>query len=126
MRAARLASHRRGRYGAAMSPILEFLYIVIDSLLTVIVWLVIANAVMSWLIAFDIINLRNRAAYSAVRMLERVTAPLLRPFRKIIPPMGGMDLSPVVLIIIIMAAQRALLPALFRWLNGLLGGGVSV
>lgn len=109
-----------------MSPILEFLYIVIDSLLTVIVWLVIANAVMSWLIAFDIINLRNRAAYSAVRMLERVTAPLLRPFRKIIPPMGGMDLSPVVLIIIIMAAQRALLPALFRWLNGLLGGGVSV
>jgi YggT family protein len=109
-----------------MSPILEFLYIVIDSLLTVIVWLVIANAVMSWLIAFDIINLRNRAAYSAVRMLERVTSPLLRPFRRLIPPMGGMDLSPVVLIIIIMAAQRALLPALFRWLNGILGGGVSV
>ncbi|HEV7158566.1 MAG TPA: YggT family protein [Caulobacteraceae bacterium] len=109
-----------------MSPILEFVYIVIDSLLTLIVWLVIANAVMSWLIAFDIINLRNRAAYSAVRMLERVTAPLLRPFRKIIPPMGGMDLSPVVLIIIIMAAQRALLPALFRWLNGLVGGGVSL
>jgi YggT family protein len=109
-----------------MSPILEFVYIVIDSLLTLIVWLVIANAVMSWLIAFDIINLRNRAAYSAVRLLERVTAPLLRPFRKIIPPMGGMDLSPVVLIIIIMAAQRALLPALFRWLNGLVGGGVSL
>jgi YggT family protein len=112
--------------GAGMSPILEFLYIVIDSLLTIVVWLVIANAVMSWLIAFDIINLRNRAAYNVVHMLERVTAPLLRPFRRFIPPLGGMDLSPVVLIIIIMAAQRALLPALFRWLQVTIGGGVSV
>jgi YggT family protein len=108
-----------------MSAVIYFIYLVIDFLLSAIVWIVIANAVVSWLIAFDIINLRNRTAYNVVRFLDRVTSPLLAPFRRFIPPLGGMDLTPMILIILIVAAQRALLPALFQWLEAMTGGGVS-
>ena len=106
-----------------MSAVIYFIYLVIDFLLSAIVWIVIANAVVSWLIAFDIINLRNRTAYNVVRFLDRVTSPLLAPFRRFIPPLGGMDLTPMILI---MATQQALLPALFQWLQASVGGGVAV
>jgi YggT family protein len=105
-----------------MSALIYFVFLVIDFLLNVVVWLVIANALVSWLIAFDIINMRNRAAYNAVRFLDRVVSPLLAPFRRFIPPLGGMDITPLILIIIIVAAQRALLPALFQWLEAMVGG----
>jgi YggT family protein len=109
-----------------MSAILYFTYLVINFLLSALVWIIIANAVISWLIAFDIINLRNPTAYNIVRMLDRVVAPFLAPFRRFIPPIGGMDLTPVILIILIMATQQALLPALFAWLQASFGGGVAV
>jgi YggT family protein len=109
-----------------MSAILYFLFLVIDFLLDALVWLIIANAIVSWLIAFDIVNMRNRAAFTIVRMLDRVTAPFLAPFRRFIPPIGGMDITPVILIVLIMATQRALLPALFAWLQATVGGGVAV
>ena len=105
-----------------MSAIIDFIFLVIDFLLTAIVWLVIVNAVVSWLIAFDIINLRNPHAYNIVRMLDRATAPLLKPFRRFIRPIGGMDITPMILIILILAAQRALLPPLFIWLENSVGG----
>jgi YggT family protein len=102
--------------------ILNFVFLIIDFALSAIVWLVIANAVISWLIAFDVINLRNRVAYSAVRFLDQVTRPILAPLRRIIPSIGGLDITPVILIIVITAAQRTLLPALFGWLAGLVTG----
>ena len=106
--------------------ILEFAHVVIDSLLAVLFWLVIANAVMSWLIAFDIVNLRNRAAYAIVNGLERVTAPFLAPFRRFIPPIGGLDITPVILLILISAVRHPLLDGLFNWLAGALGLGLNV
>jgi YggT family protein len=105
-----------------MLAILNFIFFVIDALLSAIVWLVVINAVVSWLIAFDIINLRNPTAYRVVRFLDRVTSPLLAPFRKIIPPIGGLDLTPVILIVVISGAQRFLLPALAGWLASMLVG----
>jgi YggT family protein len=107
-----------------MSALIYFVFLVINAALTVIVWLVVANAVVSWLVAFDIVNLRNRAAYNAVKMLDRIVSPLLAPFRRFIPPLGGMDITPVLLIILIWAAQRALLPAALQWLESLVGGQV--
>ena len=80
------------------------------------------NAIVSWLIAFDIINLRNRAAANAVRVLDRVTAPVMAPVRRIIPSIGGLDLSPVIVIVVITGVQRYLLPALFGWLASILVG----
>jgi YggT family protein len=87
-------------------------FFVVDALLFFIIVAVIASAILSWLVAFDVVNLRNRTAYSIAHFLESVTRPILRPFRRIIPPLGGVDLSPMVALLIIMALQRFLLPTL--------------
>ncbi|MDF2232878.1 YggT family protein [Albimonas sp. CAU 1670] len=68
-------------------------------------WVVIIQAVMSWLINFDVINLRQRFVYTVWSTLNRLTEPLYRPIRSILPPMGGLDLAPLVLIFGILALQ---------------------
>jgi YggT family protein len=104
-----------------MAALINFLFIVIHLLLQAVIWIIIANAIMSWLVAFDVINLRNRVAYQVVHFLDAVTRPLLRPLRRIIPPLGGIDITPVILIIVLEAADQALLPPLFGWLIQLVG-----
>jgi YggT family protein len=76
-----------------------------------IVWLIIAQAMLSWLVAFNVINLHNRFVDGLYSFLNRVTEPLLRPIRKVLPDLGGIDLSPMVLILVIIVIQR-MLPAL--------------
>lgn len=95
-----------------MAAVIEFVFAVINALLTAVIWIVIANAIVSWLIAFDVVNTRNRAIYQIVHFLDAVTRPLLQPLRRIIPTFGGVDISPVILIIVLAAAQQYLLPAL--------------
>tara|TARA_B100002003_G_scaffold71149_1_gene66344 strand:- start:239 stop:547 length:309 start_codon:yes stop_codon:yes gene_type:complete len=68
-------------------------------------WVVIIHAVMSWLINFDVINLRQRFVYTIWSTLNRLTEPLYRPIRSILPPMGGLDLAPLVLLFGILALQ---------------------
>jgi YggT family protein len=96
-----------------MAALINFVFIVVHLLLQAVIWIIIANAIMSWLVAFDVINMRNRIAYQVVHFLDAVTRPLLRPFRRIIPPLGGIDITPVILIVILEAADQALLPAAF-------------
>ena len=105
-----------------MPALIEFVILVVHLLIQAVIWVVIANAIVSWLIAFDVINMRNATARQVVRFLDSVTRPILRPFRRFIPPLGGIDVTPVILIIILEAADQALLPALARWLAGLVGG----
>lgn len=105
-----------------MVAVIAFVFLVLHYLIQAVIWIVIANAIMSWLIAFDVINMRNATARQVVRFLDSVTRPILRPFRRFIPPLGGIDVTPVILIIILEAADQALLPALARWLAGLVGG----
>jgi YggT family protein len=102
--------------------LLYFSAVVVGYLLQALVWLVIANAIVSWLIAFDIVNLRNRTAYSIVHGLDRVVSPFLRPFRRFIPPLGGMDITPLILIVLIAAAQQTLLGPLIDWLHAMSEG----
>ncbi len=71
---------------------------------------VIAGAVMSWLVAFDVINLRNRFVATIYDTCERLTTPVLKPIRKVIPNLGGVDLSPVALIIGIQFLQNFAVP----------------
>jgi YggT family protein len=104
-----------------MVALIEFLFLAVHYLIQAAIWIVIANAIVSWLIAFDVINMRNATARSIVRFLDAVTRPLLAPFRRFIPTLGGVDVSPVILIILLEAADQALLPALIRWLLGLTG-----
>jgi YggT family protein len=63
------------------------------------IWVVIIGAVLSWLIAFDVVNRRNRAVFTIADALYRLTEPALRPIRKVLPDLGGLDISPVILIL---------------------------
>ena len=105
-----------------MVALINFVFLVIQLLVQAVIWIVIANAIVSWLIAFDVINMRNATARQVVRFLDSVTRPLLRPFRRVIPPLGGIDVTPVILIILLQAAAVTLLPALKGWLLSLVGG----
>lgn len=104
-----------------MVALIEFFFLAVHYLIQAVIWIVIANAIVSWLIAFDVINMRNATARGAVRFLDQVTRPLLRPLRRFIPPLGGIDVTPVILIIVLEAADQALLPPLVRWLISLTG-----
>jgi YggT family protein len=77
------------------------LYNLIDTVLYLYTWVLIIWVVMSWLIAFNVINTRNRAVYMIGDFLNRLTEPALRPIRRVIPNFGGIDLSPLVLILLL-------------------------
>ncbi|MFO7856798.1 MAG: YggT family protein [Paracoccaceae bacterium] len=84
-----------------MSSIATILLMVLN----IVWWIVIIQAVMSWLINFDVINLRQRFVYSIWSSLNRLTEPLYAPIRGILPSMGGLDLAPLVVLIGIAALQ---------------------
>lgn len=71
-------------------------------------WVIIAVAVMSWLIAFDVLNIRQNFVRSIWNALHALTEPLLRPLRNVLPNLGGLDISPVVLLLIIYFLQRVI------------------
>ena len=72
------------------------------------VWLIIAAAVLSWLVAFNVINTRNDFVRSVWDFLYRVTEPSLRPIRRLLPNLGGIDISPIILLLIIFFIQRVI------------------
>ncbi|MEC7154457.1 MAG: YggT family protein [Pseudomonadota bacterium] len=71
----------------------------IDRIIDIYVWVIILSAVLSWLVAFDIINMRNRFVYLVGDALNRITEPVYRPIRRFLPDMGGLDLSPLIVIL---------------------------
>ena len=71
----------------------------IDRIIDIYVWVIILSAVLSWLVAFDIVNMRNRFIYLVGDALNRVTEPVYRPIRRFLPDMGGLDLSPLIVIL---------------------------
>ena len=84
-----------------------FLWLV-DTIITIYIWLLIASAVLSWLIAFNVVNTRNAFVSAVAEFLYRITEPLLAPIRSIMPNLGGLDISPIILILIIMFIQRVI------------------
>jgi YggT family protein len=77
------------------------LFLVIDLALQLYVWIVIAMAIFSWLVAFNVVNTRNHVVAMIGDFLYRITDPVLRPIRNVLPNLGGIDISPVVLFLII-------------------------
>jgi YggT family protein len=77
------------------------LFLVIDLALQIYVWLIIAAAILSWLVAFNVVNTRNPVVAGIGEFLYRITEPALRPIRNVMPDLGGIDISPVILILII-------------------------
>jgi YggT family protein len=81
----------------------------ISGLLQLYVYIIIAQAIMSWLVAFDVINLSNNFARNVWFVLNAITEPALRPIRRFLPNLGGIDISPVILILIILFIQQVVL-----------------
>jgi YggT family protein len=92
--------------GRAMIELLQF----ISYLLTIYVYIVIAMAILSWLIAFNVVNTRNPVVRMIAELLYRLTEPALRPIRSLLPNMGGIDISPIILFLIILFIQSVILP----------------
>src|SRR6185312_14679884 len=77
------------------------LAILVDKVIDIYTWIVIASAIMSWLVAFGVVNTRNQFIRMVVEFLYRVTEPALRPIRRIMPNLGGVDISPVILLLLL-------------------------
>ena len=80
----------------------------VSNLISLFIWVLIISAVMSWLIAFKVVNTSNRFVYTVADFLYRVTEPALRPLRRILPNLGGIDISPIILILLLWFARDLL------------------
>ena len=83
---------------------------IVIMLLWVLSWIIIGQAILSWLVAFNVINTHNDFVRTLLQALDRITAPLYRPIRKIMPDLGALDLSPLVVLLLIYIIDGILLP----------------
>ena len=84
----------------------------VDLILAVVMYVIFAQVIVSWLIVFNVINLHSGAVRSIVQALERMTGPIYRPIRKLLPDFGRIDFSPLVVILIIIFLRSKLLPGI--------------
>ena len=84
------------------------LFLVIDLALQLYIWIVIAMAIFSWLVAFNVVNTRSPVVSMVGDFLYRITDPVLRPIRNMLPPMGGIDISPIILFLIIILIEKVI------------------
>ena len=77
-------------------------------ILNIVWWIFLIMIIMSWLISFNVINTRNQFVNSVWRILNQITEPILRPIRRVVPPVGGLDLSPLIVFVIIFFLQNVI------------------
>ena len=77
----------------------------VNAVISLMTWFIIGSAILSWLFAFDVINHRNRFVNQLSNFLDALTRPLLEPFRRIIPSLGGIDVSPIVVLLLLNFAR---------------------
>jgi YggT family protein len=90
------------------------LFQIIDLLLGVLTWIIVIQAILSWLVAFNVINTYNDFVRQVLYALDRITEPLYRPIRRIMPDFGALDLSPMVVLLLIYILRNILVPAMAR------------
>ena len=81
---------------------MKSIFVLLDGVITIYIWIVIINAVLSWLVAFNILNTQNRFVFSVLDVTYKLTDPALNKIRRFLPTFGSVDLSPVVLILFLM------------------------
>jgi len=81
---------------------MKSIFILLDSIITIYLWIIIINAVLSWLVAFNILNTQNRFVFGVLDATYKMTDPALNKIRKYIPTFGSIDISPVILILLLM------------------------
>jgi YggT family protein len=91
-----------------MNVIIVPLYKVLSIAIELYIWALVASAILSWLVAFNVVNTRNGFVYTVMNTLYRVTEPALRPIRRILPNLGGIDISPIILILILYFIQNVM------------------
>jgi YggT family protein len=79
-----------------------------DLLLTIVTWVIIIQVVLSWLLAFNVLNIHSGGVRNFIVALDRLTAPLYRPIRRMLPDFGGLDFSPLVILILIQIIKKLL------------------
>ena len=96
---------------------MKSIFILLDSIITIYLWIIIINAILSWLVAFNVLNTSNRFVYSVLEVSYKLTAPPLNYIRRYLPNLGSIDISPVVLILILLFLRNLIFetfaPSLF-------------
>src|SRR3954470_8000980 len=84
------------------------LFQIADFLLSILTWIIIAQVILSWLLAFNVLNASSGGVRAFIVALDRITAPLYRPIRRMLPDFGGIDFSPLVILILIPVIKKLL------------------
>ena len=96
---------------------MKSIFILLDSVITIYLWVIIINALLSWLVAFNILNTQNRFVFSVLDATYKLTDPALNKIRRFIPTFGSIDISPVILILLLMFLRNLIFevfaPSLF-------------
>ena len=96
---------------------MKSIFILLDSIITIYLWIIIINAILSWLVAFNVLNTQNRFVFSVLDITYKLTDPALSKIRRFIPAFGSIDISPVVLILLLMFLRNLIFevfaPSLF-------------
>ena len=87
---------------------MKSIFILLDSIITIYLWIIIINALLSWLVAFNILNTQNRFVFSILDTTYKLTDPALSRIRRFIPMFGSIDISPVILILILMFLRNVI------------------
>jgi YggT family protein len=85
---------------------------IVELLLRILMYIIILQAILSWLVAFNVINTYNSGVRSFLHALDRITEPLYRPIRRILPDFGGLDFSPMVVLLLIIVLKDYLIPGM--------------
>ena len=96
---------------------MKSIFILLDNVITIYLWIIIINAILSWLVAFNVLNTQNRFVFSVLDVTYKLTDPALNKLRRFIPMFGSIDISPVILILLLMFLRNIIFevfaPSLF-------------
>ena len=96
---------------------MKSIFVLLDSIITIYLWVIIINAILSWLVSFNILNTQNRFVFSVLDATYKLTDPALNKIRRFIPTFGSIDISPVILILLLMFLRNLIFevfaPSLF-------------
>ena len=96
---------------------MKSIFLLVDSVINIYIWLIIINVILSWLVAFNVLNTQNRFVFAVLNVTHQLTDPVLNKIRRFIPNLGSIDISPVVLILLLIFIRNLffelLVPNLF-------------
>ena len=81
---------------------MKSIFLLVDSVINIYIWLIIINAILSWLVAFNVLNTQNRFVFAVLNVTHQLTDPILNKIRRFIPNLGSIDISPIILILLLM------------------------